>query len=192
MDYSPHLARLLLALTKQEIREAATKAGEPIPELETLVLGCPDYEFARVAAEAMIQQWAILGVKAEKVVLPSSQLAQVRGCDLIYVQTTMWEPAIDIQRLLGGNGIAPAQDPFIIQALEHLRDARNWREIRDELQDLHQLIAYHLPVLPLWQVMDRFAVSRYLDGLEDGPISIYQDVDSWRVNLGFRAILSQR
>ena len=51
------------------------------------------------------------------------------------------------------------------------------------MQDLHQLVDYHLPVLPLWQITDRFAVSRHVEGLEDRPVSLYQDIAAWRVNL---------
>lgn len=184
IPYSPQLARLLLLMASNELREAAEDRHEPIPKLEKLVVGCPDYEFARVAVQAMIQQWMNVGVAAEMVVLPSDQLHQPSGCDLIYVVSTMWEPATDIERLLGEHGIASTNDPFIIQALEQLRNCRNWREVRNVMQDMHQLIDYHLPVLPLWQVADRYAASPKVEGLEDHPVSLYQDVDQWRINLG--------
>jgi ABC-type oligopeptide transport system substrate-binding subunit len=96
----------------------------------------------------------------------------------------MWEPATDIQRLLGGNGVAATENPFIVQALESLLAARNWREVRTALQDLHQLIDYHLPVLPLWQISDRFAVRKYVNGVENRPVSLYQNVTEWRVDFG--------
>ncbi len=187
MDYSPQLARLLLVMTSQEMQEKFKGTEQSAPELQPLVIGCPDYELARVAVQAMIQQWSLVGIKAEMVILPASQMAEVGGCDLVYALTTMWEPATDIERLMGSQGIAATDDPFIIQAMERLRDARNWREVRNALQELHRLIAYHLPILPLWQITDRFAVSSYLDGLEDNPISLYQNVASWRTNLGFKA-----
>jgi tetratricopeptide (TPR) repeat protein len=180
--YNPQLARLLLVMTQQELREQAKKLAKPEPTLEKLVVGCPDFEFARVAVQAMIQQWLNVGIQAEMLVLsPEETFSQ--DCDLIYVTTTMWEPATDIERLLGGNGIAATDNPFIVQALERLRASRNWREVRTAMQDLHQLVDYHLPVLPLWQITDRFAVSRYVEGLEDRPVSLYQDIAAWRVNL---------
>jgi ABC-type transport system substrate-binding protein len=182
-EYSPQLARLLLVMTQQELREKAKKRGEPEPSLEKLVVGCPDFEFARVAVQAMIQQWMNVGIQAEMLVLPPEETFS-QDCDLIYVTTTMWEPATDIERLLGGNGIASTDNPFIVQALERLRASRNWREVRTAMQDLHQLVDYHLPVLPLWQITDRFAVRRYVDGLEDRPVSLYQDITAWRINLG--------
>ena len=140
----------------------------------------------------MIQQWQNVGIAAEMLVLPPGEsVDESIECDFVYVITTMWEPATDIERLLGGDGIATSDNPFIVQALEQLRAARNWREVRDAMQNLHQLIDYHLPVLPLWQVTDRFAVSRYVEGLEGRPVSLYQDVDAWRVNLGIEKTLGR-
>ncbi len=183
VEYNPQLARLLLVMTGQELRESAKRRGQPEPKLEKLIIGCPDYEFARVAVQAMIQQWANVGIEAEMLV-QSMEETFVQNCDLIYVTTTMWEPATDIQRLLGGNGLAATDNPFIVQALEALRAARNWREVRNALQDLHQLIDYHLPVLPLWQITDRFAMRRSVEGLEDHPLSLYQNLSNWRIDLG--------
>ncbi len=181
--YSPQLARLLLVMTTQELYEMAQRKREDVPTLETLVVGCPDYEFARVAVQAMIQQWQNVGIQAEMKILAPSELAG-DGCDLVYVITTMWEPATDIERLLGAGGIASTDDPFVIQALEQLRACRNWREVRTVMQSLHRLIDYHLPVLPLWQVTDRFAVGPKLAGVRDRPVSLYQNVANWRVELG--------
>ncbi len=183
-EYSPHLARLLIVMAEQELQESAKKTKQPLPERKKLTVGCPDFEFARVAVQGMIQQWMSVGIEAEMVILPPGETSHPSvECDLLYLTTTMWEPATDIERLLGGNGIATTDNPFIVLALEKLRAARNWREVRLAMQDLHQLVDYHLPVLPLWQVTDRFAVSRYVEGLEEDPVSLYQDVASWRVNL---------
>jgi ABC-type transport system substrate-binding protein len=191
-EYNPQLAKLLVVMVEQELRTAAEKSGEEMPKQKKLVVGCPDFEFARVAVQAMIQQWKIVGIEAEMLVLPADEtFAQAEQCDLIYVTTTMWEPATDIERLLGGNGIAATDNPFIIQGLERLRAAKNWREVRLAMQDLHQLVDYHLPVLPLWQIADRFVASRYVEGLNDKPLSLYQEVDNWRVNLGFLRTVSR-
>ncbi len=185
-EYNSQLAKLLVVMTEQEMRAASEKSGEPVPKRKKYIVGCPDFEFARVAVQAMIQQWAIVGIQAEMFILPPDQTMDATGtCDLVYLTTTMWEPATDIERLLGGNGIAATDNPFLIQALEQLRSARNWREVRIAMQDIHQLVDYHLPVIPLWQVTDRFAASKYVEGLADKPVSLYQDVESWQLNLGF-------
>jgi tetratricopeptide (TPR) repeat protein len=183
--YNPQLAKLLFVMTQRELDEAAKKADEIPPVLDKLVVACPDFEFARVAVQAMIQQWAIVGIKAEMMVLPPGKSYDVNTpCDLLYVTATLWEPATDIERLLGATGLAATDNPFIVQGLEKLRGARNWKDVRNSLQDLHRLIDFHLPILPLWQITDRFAASRYVEGLEDAPVSLYENVGQWRVNLG--------
>ncbi len=185
MGYNPQLAKLLFVMTQRELDEAAKKIDEIPPVLEKLTVACPDFEFARVAVQAMIQQWAIVGIKAEMIILPPGKCFDVNTpCDLLYVTATLWEPATDIERLLGANGIAATDNPFIVQGLEKLRGARNWKEVRNSLQDLHRLIDFHLPILPLWQITDRFAASRYVEGLDEAPVSLYENVGQWRVNLG--------
>ncbi len=184
--YNPQLAKLLLVMTQRELDEVAKKTDTAPPTLEKLTIACPDFEFARVAVQAMIQQWAIVGVKAEMVILPAGKSYDLNApCDLLYVTATLWEPATDIERLLGENGIAATDNPFIVLALEKLRGARNWKEVRNNLQDIHRLIDYHLPILPLWQITDRFASSRYVEGLEDSPVSLYENVRQWRVDLDY-------
>jgi ABC-type transport system substrate-binding protein len=177
--YNPQLAKLLFVMTQRELDAIP-------PVLEKLRVACPDFEFARVAVQALIQQWSIVGIKAEMVILPAGKSYDVNTpCDLLYVTATLWEPATDIERLLGASGLAATDNPFIVLGLEKLRGARNWKEVRTSLQDLHRLIDYHLPILPLWQITDRFAASRYVEGLEDAPVSLYENVGQWRINLGF-------
>lgn len=182
VDYNPQLAKLLVLIAQQELTKASGNQRQP-PVLEKLVVGCPDFELARVAVQALIQQWAIVGVPAEMLVLPDGLAPKmVQQCDLIYVCTTMWEPATDIQRLLGGGAVTASDHPYVVQGLQRLCDSRNWREVRSSLLELHQIIAFHLPVLPLWQVTDRFAVRRNMQGVVDRPVSLYQDVQNWRLN----------
>ncbi len=184
ISYNPQLAKLLVLISEKEIEAASAKLGQSKPELKKLVIGCPDFEFARVAVQAMIQQWEIIGVPAESKVLPPDAPAdQLKECDLIYVITTMWEPATDIERLLGASSFAASSNPFVVQGLERVRAARNWKEIRDALQDMHRVINYHLPLLPLWQVTDKFVLRKNIEGVGNQPISLYQSIRSWRVKV---------
>jgi hypothetical protein len=180
--YNPQLAKVLVTTVQQDFDREAHKLGNRPPELEKLIVGCPDFEFAKVAVQALIQQWAIIGLEAEMLVLSVDTDPKVAElCDLIYITTTMWEPAADIQRLLGGNGITASDNPFVVQGLVRVREAKNWREVRTALQDLHRVVAYHLPVIPLWQVTDRYVVRRGIQGVEKQPVSLYQDIAKWRL-----------
>lgn len=183
--HSPPLARLLSVMAVEEVTKSFNRKRKPVPPLEPLVVGCPDFEFARVAVEGMIQQWASVGIQAELQVMPPSEVLSRRDeVDLIYVMANMWEPATDIERLLGSSGVVVSDNPYIVQGLVKLRAARNWPEVTRALKGLHQLVDYHLPILPLWQVTDRFAVRKTVTGIEAAPVSLYQDVLKWKVDLG--------
>ncbi len=184
IDYNPQLAKLLVLITEKELEAVAVKAGKPKPELKKLIVGVPDFEFARVAVQAMIQQWEIIGIPAESKVLPTDiDSESLKDCDLIYVMTTMWEPATDIERLLGGKGMAASDNPFVVQGLERIRSARNWKEVRTAMQDMHRIVNYNLPLLPLWQVTDRFVVRKNIEGVTNHPIMLYQNIKNWRIKV---------
>jgi hypothetical protein len=181
--YDPKLAQLLVILTKQKLTAIATKAKEPVPELTPIRLGVPDYESARVAGEAFIQQWKIAGIPGELVVLPSNPKEQNANIDLLYLSASLWEPATDAERLFGEGGLAESDNIFIVQVLSNLRTANNWREVRQFCQDLHALVSTHLPVLPLWQVGESFAYRNILKGIPKKPVALYQDIDRWRMSV---------
>lgn len=180
--YEPRLAKLLLYMVDKEVAAQYQKLKLPVPENTPLRLGVPNYELSKVAAHALLEQWKLVGIKGEIVPLPDGKAFDPDSkCDLIYLSTTMWEPAIDIERLIGGNSPAKSNNPFIVQALTKVRKARSWREMRTALQDLHRLVDYHLPLLPLWQITDRFAYSLQLQGLNDRSVSLYEKVADWRL-----------
>jgi ABC-type transport system substrate-binding protein len=182
--FDPRLAQLLLILTKQKLTAMAVKAKMDPPELTPLRLGVPDYESAKVAGQAFVQQWAVLGIPAELVVLkPDQRNDQERPIDLLYVSAALWEPATDAERLFGTGGIAETDNIFIVQVLSNLRTARNWREIRQFCQDLHALVNAHLPILPLWQVGELFAYRTLLKDVPKRPVTLYQDIHKWRMNV---------
>ncbi|MCC6507805.1 MAG: hypothetical protein IT423_01760, partial [Pirellulaceae bacterium] len=132
--------------------------------------------------QALIQQWSLVGIKSELVTLPPGRAFDAdSNCDLVYLAATMWEPAIDVERLLGGNSPSASKNAFIVQALTRVRKARSWRETRTALQDLHRLVDYHLPILPLWQITDRFAFSNQLQGLPSRTSTLYDKIQEWRL-----------
>jgi hypothetical protein len=101
---------LLILLTTEKLKKLAAKKKEPEPKLEPIRLGVPDYEAARIAGEAFVQQWKILDIPATLVVLPKGQSsAGADQVDLLYVSAAMWEPATDAERLLGADGVASSR-----------------------------------------------------------------------------------
>ncbi len=182
LPYEPRLAKLLLYMAEKDVVTQSQKMKVPVPENTKLRVAVPDFEVAKVAVEALIQQWSLVGIKAEAVVLSEGRAFDPNlKCDLVYVMAQMWEPAVDIERLLGGNGPASSNNAFIIQGLTRLRQARTWRDTRTALRDLHRLVDNHLPILPLWQVTDRFAYTNQLTGLKSGVVSLYDNINAWKL-----------
>lgn len=180
--YNAQLAKLLVNIVGQELQRDANKAGKKPPPLEKLVVGCQDFEFAKVAVQALIQQWAVIGLEAEmRIVSYDGGPQAAQECDLLYVTTTLWEPAADVQRLLGGDSLTRSDNPYVVQALVRVREAKNWRDVRTALQELHRVVAYHLPVLPLWQVTDQFVTRGGIQGVQDRTVTLYQNISKWRL-----------
>ena len=179
--YDAKLAKVLLMLTTTKLKNQAEKRQEVFTPMPTIRLGVPDYEFARVAGEAIVQAWKLVDVPAELVVLKEMPGANNESSvDFVYVSAAVWEPATDADRLFGIGGPAESNNQFIVFALGQLSTARNWREVRQYCNELHSLVSAQLPILPLWQVRETFAYRREAFGVAKKPTSLYQDVQKWR------------
>ncbi len=180
--YDPQLAKVLMMLTISKLKNQAEKRQEVFAPIPTLKLGVPDYEFAKVAGQAIVQAWKLIDVPAELVVLQTTPSQNESSeLDFLYVSAAVWEPATDAERLFGIGGPAQSNNQYIAYALGQLSVARNWREVRQGCHDLHALVAAHLPILPLWQVNETFAYRRDLLGIVKKPTGLYQDVQKWRL-----------
>lgn len=185
VPYDQGLARLLVEMTIRKLSFMARKKNEKPPTLEKVRLAVPDVEYARIVGEAFIQQWNLLKIPAELVILPKGVTrCTAEEADLIYVTVAVWEPATDAERLFGQGGVAASDDPYIVQALGNLRIARTWTEVRNALQDLHSLVDGHLPVMPLWQMSDVMAYRKKVQGIGQRPLTLYQGLDRWRIKEG--------
>ena len=93
----------------------------------------------------------------------------------------VWEPIIDARRILGPEGLAGSDDQLVGLGLRRLEEAKNWREVRDRLLDLHAIAHHELPVLPLWQMVDSYAYRRELIGVGSDIVALYQNAGNWRL-----------
>ncbi|MFZ4080710.1 MAG: ABC transporter substrate-binding protein [Pirellula sp.] len=182
LAYDPRLAKVLMLITTSKLKMQYEKRKEPVPPIPKMTLGVPNYEAARVAGQAIIEQWKLIGVQAELTVLDKVPApGEMPNIDILYLTASIWEPATDAERLFGIGGPAESNNQFIVQVLGGLSASRNWREVRQSCQDLHALVAAHLPVLPLWQVGESFAYRGEINGVTKKPLGLYQDLQKWRV-----------
>jgi tetratricopeptide (TPR) repeat protein len=182
LAYDPRLAKVLMLITNSKLKMQYEKRKEPVPPIPKMTLGVPNYEAARVAGQAIVEQWKLIGVQADLAVLDKVPAAgEMPNIDILYLTASIWEPATDAERLFGIGGPAQSNNQFIVQVLGGLSASRNWREVRQSCQDMHALVAAHLPVLPLWQVGESFAYRSEINGVTKKPLGLYQDLQKWRV-----------
>jgi Bacterial extracellular solute-binding proteins, family 5 Middle len=183
-SYEPQLAKLLLAMNQNQMKSAAERKKEPHTELTPLRLAFPPDNLSRVACEAIASQWKMLDLEVKLVELAVGQTFPNKDqdiADIVYVSAAVWEPVIDARRLLGPEGLAGSTDQLVGLGLRRLEEAKNWREVRDRLLDLHFIAHHELPVLPLWQMVDSYAYRRTLVGMGSDIVSLYQNAGKWRL-----------
>lgn len=184
-SYEPPLAKLLLAMNANQMKSMAERKKEKVPPITPIRLAFPPDNLSRVACEAIRSQWQMLGLEIELVELPVGRTFPKEDediADIVYVSAAVWEPVIDARRLLGPEGLAGSTDQLVGLGLRRLEEAKNWREVRDRLLDLHAISHHELPVLPLWQMVDSYAYRRSLIGMGSDIVSLYQNADKWRLS----------
>lgn len=182
--YEPPLAKLLIALNANQMKSQAERKKEKVPKMTPIRLALPADNLSRVACEAIRTQWELLGLKVNLVQLPVGRTFPEPDediADIVYVSAAVWEPVIDARRILGPEGLAASQDQLVGLGLRRLEEAKNWREVRDRLLDLHAIAHHELPVLPLWQMVDSYAYRRELLGVGSDIVSLYQNAGNWRL-----------
>jgi len=182
--YEPPLAKLLLAMNANQMKSIAQRKKYEMPKLTPIRLAFPPDNLSRVACEAISTQWKLLGLEIELVELPVGRTFPEPNeniADIVYVSAAVWEPIIDARRVLGPEGLAGSQDQLVGLGLRQLEQAKNWREVRDRLLDLHSIAHHELPVLPLWQMVESYAYRRELVGMGSDIVSLYQNAGNWRL-----------
>ncbi|MGE3780411.1 MAG: ABC transporter substrate-binding protein, partial [Pirellulaceae bacterium] len=183
LPYYPLLAKVLTIAFTKEVADTAAKRGDPAPQLKPLRLGYPGYELARVACQAIAAQLQLIGLQVELNEFPlgvSDDTGQ--ECDLVYKDIALWEPVTDARRILGPEGVAPTESPYVQQSLRWLEEAENWGEARERLVDIHRAVYNDVAVLPLWQTVDFLAYHRRIQNVGPNPVWLYQNVDQWRIS----------
>ncbi len=181
-SWYPRLASILVTLARRELKEIAAKRDEEFSAEAKLVLGYPGNEVARVACQSIAQYLQPVGIEIELLELPPGMSVDPDGrADLLYVQVAMWEPVIDARRLLAPAGVSAVGNEYVGMALRRLDAAKNWREARDRLHELHRIVHEQVAVVALWQTVDYLAYSDRLRGVGSAPVTLYQNVEQWQV-----------
>jgi len=164
------------------------RAGEEETSTATvkpLVLAHPPDAIARTTCQTIKMQLDAIGIPVELVELSPylNADAEMVDYDLMYVEFPLWEPLVDLRRLLGPAGRVGSCSPAMSLALTSVDESRNWKEARTRLQHAHEVAFYDLPVVPLWQTANFFARRETLQGVSTSPVLLYQNVANWKTSL---------
>jgi hypothetical protein len=178
--YEPLLAITLLDLAKREVQSAVGLKGEQPPKFDGVVIGHAPQELQRIACRAMVKQLTALKIpcKAQEITTPEAG----KQCDFVYAELLMTEPMIDAARLFGAGGLYTAANPHVRLAIRQIDQATTWNQAGLSLRQLHRVLHEDLTMLPLWQIPEHFAVRKNLQGINAAPVSLYQDIEQWRVS----------
>jgi ABC-type transport system substrate-binding protein len=179
--YDPVMATILLRLTEHQLAAAADQREEEAPVLEELVLAHPTGELPRFACKQIQAQLAVIGVQVVLRELDPGVSLPDEGFDLLYMELMMREPLSDAGRLFGPDSPIATSNPYVALTLRQLEFAENWKDTRERLQELHRQLYEEAVILPLWQLVDQFVYHRGLQGISNRPISLYEDVERWRI-----------
>ncbi len=181
--YDPALALALGEVAFSQAAAKAEKAGTPFPEALKLVIGHPPTESAAEACSEIKEQLELLGIEIELVPLTYSQWkTQGDEVDFFYCEVAMWEPIVDVYRLLGRGGpVLGEVSPYLLQAMDELAEAVDWREIARRLRKIHRLVHDDVTIIPLWQMRDFYAYRKRLNPGGRQPVVLYQNVEKWRI-----------
>jgi tetratricopeptide (TPR) repeat protein len=177
--FEPLLSVTLLDLAKREIDSAANLKGEKPPARTEVVIGHAPQELQRIACKAMSKQLTALSIPCKAVELKNGQATD--ECDFVYAELLVSEPTIDAVRLFGPDGLYSATNPHVRLAVRQIEQATTWNQAGQRLRQLHRVLHEDLALLPLWQTPEHFAVRENVQGISAKPVSLYQDIQQWRV-----------
>ena len=178
--YDNGIGKILLSVANAQFEFIAEKEKKDPPKIEPMVLAHPEDKIARFACQIIAQQLKLLGVETTLRQLPKGMSDDPkREYDLLYVAATISEPVVDIERLVGREGIGKSDDQYVNFYVRRIAESTNWREIRQYFESLHQTIAADVTVVPLWQLTEYYAHRPGVYGLDNEVVNLYQDVDNW-------------
>jgi ABC-type transport system substrate-binding protein len=181
--FEPRLAAVLATVAWSKVLDPTGKGDVELTPLPPLVLAHPADPVARVACETIQVQLTKAGIPIKLVEFTADELlAGEVDYDLRYAELAVWEPVADARALLGPGGLAGELcSPYLAAALRELGEASNWKDVRAKLAEIHDIAHHDLPLIPLWQTVNFFAYRAGVQGIGAAPITLYQNVDQWRV-----------
>jgi hypothetical protein len=182
--FDPTLSIALIEVSIGEILKQAKKQEMEVDTSADLTLAHPADEVARAACEKIQEnlKWVGLNVTLQEAP-PGETPVLDENVDLLYVELAMWEPVVDVDPLLGLDGLNGGVTPYMSLALKQLRDSSDWRRVGTRMRQVHRIVYNDVAVVPLWQLYEYFVHTPALSGVGESPVVLYENVERWRLDI---------
>ncbi|WP_169979256.1 ABC transporter substrate-binding protein [Tautonia rosea] len=187
LTHDPILSRMLVRAAKQEMGVDAIELTFAYPAIPT----------ARAVASKLVDAFADAGVSLTAVERPQSdlesELRQGARFDLAYRVAPINDPILEIGPVLCPGYAAPPQadglgalaSTRILQLLLQLEQVQDLPSAREQLLTIDRETRDELPILPLWQLEERFAWRTRLTGPSHEVDELYEGIESWTIEPWF-------
>ncbi|OJW19203.1 MAG: hypothetical protein BGO49_11950 [Planctomycetales bacterium 71-10] len=183
LEHNPVLAVALASLARRELKAESLKLKleyPPIAEVEAVV---PRLVEAFAQARIVVEPVAVPRSKLE------SELRAGRKFDMAYRVLRCDEPVLDAGLMIcpgydappSANALASAASPRILQLLLQLEQAAEWPSARGMAVQIDRELRDELPVIPLWQTVDRYAWRSRLRGPAETAERLYDGIETWEI-----------
>ncbi len=183
LEHNPVLAVALAALARGELKAEALK----------LKLEYPPIAEVQAVVPRLVEAFAMARITVEPVAVPRSKLESElragRRFDMAYRVLRCDEPVLDAGPMIcpgydappSAGALASAASPRILQLLLRLEQAAEWPSARGAAVEIDRELRDELPVIPLWQTVDRFAWRSRLKGPAETAERLYDGLETWEI-----------
>jgi len=155
---------------------------EASDDVRSLVLAHPADELIRGACEAIQRYLKLVEISLQLKELPPGQVDDPAGnYDLLYCEWTFTEPVIDVWKLVAPGGPLERSSDHFRLPLRQLDRAATWADVRDRLWQMHRIAHEEVTVVPLWQLVDYFAIRQNVAGVGRLPDTLYANIEAWQM-----------
>ena len=152
-------------------------------KLTTLRMLVPPDPIAGRAADALVKNWARIGIHVT--ILPSTAAKLSRdsaGWDILYRTAQMTEPVADLWPFLTFDNRARVSSlsylpDWLRQELIELDNMTNWNVAVEKLHTIHRHLWEQVQLIPLWEIDDFVVIRKNIRGLAISPMFTYHNIE---------------
>ncbi|WP_337176542.1 ABC transporter substrate-binding protein [Paludisphaera sp.] len=183
LEHNPVLAVALASLARGEMELEALKLRLEYPAIAEVEAVIPRLVAAFAQARITVEPVAVPPAKLE------SELRAGRRFDMAYRVLRCDEPTLDAGPMIcpgydappSANALASSASPRILQLLLRLEQAVDWPTARGLAVEIDRELRDELPVIPLWQTVDRYAWRSRLKGPAETTERLYDGIETWEI-----------